>query len=79
MPDTNLLTPEQHKNIKKVVKLLENGRLTFDFRKHPQTELLCDALLLMCDVAKHGTSDGQPKQAETARTNAALGLLEGVR
>jgi hypothetical protein len=54
------LTPEQHKNIKKVVKLLENGRLTFDFKKHPECELLCDALLLMCDVAKHGTSDGKP-------------------
>jgi len=54
------LTPEQHKNVRKAVKLLENGRLTFDFKKHPECELLCDALLLMCDVAKHGTSDGKP-------------------
>jgi hypothetical protein len=54
------LTPDQLKNIKKVVKLLENGRYTFDFKKHPQRDLLCDALLLMCDVAKHGTSDGKP-------------------
>jgi hypothetical protein len=67
MRESHLLTPEQHKNIKKVVKLLENGRLTFDFRKHPQCELLSDALLLMCDVAKHGTCDGLPvKQLEVS-------------
>jgi hypothetical protein len=67
MSESNLLTPEQHKNVRKVVNLLKNGRLTFDFRKHPQTELLADALLLMCDVAKHGTADGQPKQKEQSQ------------
>lgn len=58
------LTPEQHKNIKKAVKLLENGRLTFDFRKHPSCELLCDSLLLLCDVVKHGTTDGKKYEGE---------------
>jgi hypothetical protein len=64
-----LLTAEQLRNTKKAVKLLENGRLTFDFRKHPECELLADALLLLCDVAKHGTTDGKPKQ-QTAVTEA---------
>jgi hypothetical protein len=54
------LTEDQLRNVRKAVNLLKNGRLTFDFKKHPERVLLGDALLLMCDVAKHGTSDGKP-------------------
>jgi hypothetical protein len=61
------LTSEQLKNVRKAAKLLENGRLTFDFRKHPQCEMLSDALLLICDVAKHGTSDGKPAAKELVK------------
>jgi len=62
------LTPEQHRNLKRAVKLLENGRLTFDFRKHPHCELLSDALLLLCDVVKYGTTDGKPRAKPASKS-----------
>jgi hypothetical protein len=55
-----VLEDYQQRNMKRVVRLLGNGRLTFDFKKHPQGELLREALLLMCEVATHGTADGKP-------------------
>lgn len=74
------LTAEQIENVQEACDILNEPRSSFSFWDNPEEVMLRSSLSIFKNVAKYGTSDGEPwKVVEVVPTGGDLGRKVWVR